>query len=71
MNSESTRRELLATLATTAGVAVTAGAGTDAGRAAAQTPAGTWPAFGYDPANTGHNAEASGVPADPGPGNRN
>ena len=66
MTAEPTRRELLTTLTAAAGAAATAGAPAT-GVATAQSPAGRWPMFGYDLANTGHNPEAAGVPADPGP----
>lgn len=65
MNAEPTRRELLSGLAVAAGVAATAGAHT--GTAGAQATLGRWPTFGYDLGNTGHNPDAAGVAADPGP----
>jgi len=67
MNAEPTRRELLTTLTAAAGAAATAGTATDTAAATAQPSEGRWPLFGYDLENTGHNPDASGVPADPGP----
>jgi outer membrane protein assembly factor BamB len=64
MEAEPTRRELLSGLAVAAGAAATAGT---PGTARAQATLGRWPMFGYDLGNTGHNPDAAGVPADPGP----
>jgi outer membrane protein assembly factor BamB len=64
MKPEPTRRELLSGLAVAAGTAAT---GVPAGSATAQATLGRWPMFGYDLGNTGHNPDARGVPADPGP----
>lgn len=64
MEPEPTRRELLAAL-TAAGAVPAAGTAAD-GTATAESPEGGWPMFGYDPVNTGHNPDATGIPADPG-----
>jgi len=65
VHSEPTRRELLSGMAVAAGTAATAAGHT--GPVAAQATLGRWPTFGYDLGNTGHNPDATGVAADPGP----
>ncbi len=63
MNAEPTRRELLSGVA----VAAAATAGAHTGTVGAQATLGRWPTFGYDLGNTGHNPDAAGVAASPGP----
>lgn len=64
MEANPSRRRFLASLGIAAGA--TAGASTRTSAQSTPPATGTWPTFGYDTANTGHNPVAAGISGDPG-----